>query len=107
MVHPTDPTKSSGTIKKFNDAKDVDSYIDTLCVSMTLLAHRQFRVFIANDDVDQSAIDHYVIMDDNYGLDMATKNFKEVNTLEVAAACDSRLKERAKIIRPRIQMVRA
>ena len=83
MVHPTDPTKSSGTIKKFNDAKDVDSYIDTLCVSMTLLAHRQFRV------------------------DMTTKNFKEVNTLEVAAACDSRLKERAKIIRPRIQMVRA
>jgi hypothetical protein len=107
MIHPTNPEKSSGTIKKFNNAKDVDNYIDTLCISMTLLAHRQFRVFIANDDVDQSVIDHYVIMDDNYELDMVTKNFKEVNTLEVAAACDERLRERSKIIRPRTQMVRA
>ena len=74
---------------------------------MNLLAHRQFRVFIANDEVDQSAIDHYVIMEDNYDLDIVKKNFKEVNTIEVAAACDERLKARQKIIRPRVPMVRA
>ena len=74
---------------------------------MSLLAHRQFRVFIANDEVEQSAIDHYVIMEDNYELDMVTKNFKEVNTIEVASACDERLKARQQIIRARTPVVRA
>ena len=94
-------------IKTFQKASDVDSFLDTFCVSMSLLAHRQFRLFICNDNVDQSAIDHYIIMEDNYGLDMETKNFKEVNTLEVAAACDKRIEERQRIIRPRTTMVRA
>jgi hypothetical protein len=107
MPHHTDPKKSSGTIKTFQKASEVDDYINTLCISMSLLAHRQFRVFISNDDVDQSSIDHYVIMDDNYDLDMVTKNFKEVNTIEVAAACDERLKARQKIIRPRTTVVRS
>ena len=74
---------------------------------MSLLAHRQFRLFIANDEVEQTSIDHYVIMDDNYDLDVVTKNFKEVNTLEVAAACDKRLNGRQQIIRPRTPLVRA
>ena len=107
MPHHTDPKKSSGTIKTFQKASEVDDYINTLCISMSLLAHRQFRVFISNDDVDQSSIDHYVIMEDNYDLDMVTKNFKEVNTIEVAAACDERLKARQKIIRPRTTVVRS
>jgi len=74
---------------------------------MSLLAHRQFRVFISNDEVEQSSIDHYVIMEDNYDLDIVAKKFREVNTLEVAAACDKRLKDRQKIIRPRTPLVRA
>jgi hypothetical protein len=102
-----DPKAKLGMIKTFQKASDVDSFLDTFCVSMSLLAHRQFRLFICNDNVDQSAIDHYIIMEDNYGLDMETKNFKEVNTLEVAAACDKRIEERQRIIRPRTTMVRA
>jgi hypothetical protein len=102
-----DPKAKLGTIKTLQKAAEVDDYINTLCISMNLLAHRQFRVFIANDEVDQSAIDHYVIMEDNYDLDIVKKNFKEVNTIEVAAACDERLKARQKIIRPRVPMVRA
>ncbi len=102
-----DPKKNVGTIKTFQKASEVDSFLDTFCISMSLLAHRQFRVFICNDNVEQSAIDHYIIMEDNYDLDMVTKNFKEVNTLEIAAACDARLAERQKIIRPRQPMVRA
>jgi hypothetical protein len=102
-----DPKAKLGTVKTFQKAKEVDDYINTLCISMSLLAHRQFRVFISNDEVEQSSIDHYVIMEDNYDLDMVTKNFKEVNTIEVAAACDERLKARQKIIRPRTTVVRS
>ena len=107
LPNPKDPKKSSGTIKTFQKAKEVDDYINTLCISMSLLAHRQFRVFISNDEVEQSSIDHYVIMEDNYDLDMVTKNFKEVNTIEVAAACDERIKARQQIIRPRTTVVRS
>jgi len=102
-----DPKAKLGTVKTFQKAKEVDDYINTLCISMSLLAHRQFRVFISNDEVEQSSIDHYVIMEDNYDLDIVKKNFKEVNTIEVAAACDKRLKDRQKIIRPRTPLVRA
>ena len=96
-----------GTIKTFQKADEVDAFINTFCVSMSLLAHRQFRLFIANDEVEQTSIDHYVIMEDNYDLDVVTKNFKEVNTIEVAAACDKRLKNRQQIIRPGTPLVRA
>jgi len=96
-----------GTIKTFQKADEVDAFINTFCVSMSLLAHRQFRLFIANDEVEQTSIDHYVIMEDNYDLDIVTKNFKEVNTLEVAAACDKHLKNRQQIIRPRTPLIRA
>ena len=102
-----DPKAKLGTIKTFHKANEVDDFISTFCVSMSLLAHRQFRLFIANDEVEQTSIDHYVIMEDNYDLDVVTKNFKGVNTIEVAAACDKRLKDRQQIIRPRTPLVRA
>jgi len=96
-----------GGIQSFQKASEVDDYLNTLCISMSLLAHRQFRVFIADDDTDQNKIDHYILMEDNYGLDIERKGFKEVNTLEIAASCDERLAARSKIIRPRTQVVRA
>ena len=101
-----DPKAKLGVIKTFQKAKEVDDYIDLLCISMTTTAHKQYRVFIADDNVNQSAIDHYVIMDDNYDLDIVKKNFKEVDTKEVAIASDAKLAQREKIIRPRVQTVR-
>ena len=93
-------------IKTFQKAKEVDDYLDLFCISMTAIAHKQYRIFIADDNVDQSKIDHYIIMDDNYELDMVKKNFKEVDTKEIAIASDAKLAQREKIIRPRVQTVR-
>jgi hypothetical protein len=101
-----DPRAKLGTIKMMNKAKDVDDYINTLCASMTPVAHRQFRLFIANDEVPQEKIDHWILMEDNYGLDIETKNFKEVDTLQVASACDEKVRAREKIIRPRTQILK-
>jgi len=101
-----DPKAKLGAIKTFQKAKEVDDYLNLLCISMTTIAHKQYRVFIANDDVDQSAIDHYIIMEDNYGLDIVKKDFKEVDTQKVASANNTKLHQREKIIRPRVQTVR-
>ena len=101
-----DPKAKLGIIKTFQKAKEVDDYLDLFCISMTTIAHKQYRIFIADDDVEQSSIDHYVIMDDNYEFDMVKKKFKEVDTKEVAIASDAKLAQREKIIRPRVQTVR-
>ena len=79
------------TIKKFNKASDVDGFIKTLCTSMSALAHRQFRVFVTNDEVEQHEVDHHALMGDNYGLDLRSNSIKEVDTLEVAAECNEKM----------------
>ena len=86
-----DPKAKLGTIKKFNKAGDVDGFIKTLCASMTPFAHTQFRVFIANDEVEQHEIDHHALMGDNYGLDLRSNSIKEVDTLEIAAECSEKM----------------
>ena len=86
-----DVSAKLGTIKKFNKASDVDGFIKTLCTSMSALAHRQFRVFVTNDEVEQHEVDHHALMGDNYGLDLRSNSIKEVDTLEVAAECNEKM----------------
>tara|TARA_R110000824_G_scaffold112851_3_gene262281 strand:+ start:8454 stop:8771 length:318 start_codon:yes stop_codon:yes gene_type:complete len=86
-----DVSAKLGTIKKFNKASDVDGFIKTLCTSMSSLAHRQFRVFVANDEVEQHEVDHHALMGDNYGLDFRSNSIKEVDTLEIAADCNEKM----------------
>lgn len=40
-------------------------------------------------------------MEDNYDLDIVKKDFKEVDTMEVAATASEKVAARQKIIRPR------
>ena len=101
-----DPKAKLGGITIIQKAKEVDDYLNLLCVSMSPLAHRQMRIFIANDEVEQTVIDHWVLMEDNYDLDIVKKGFKEVDTWEVAKAASKEVEERSKIIRPRQQLVR-
>lgn len=101
-----DPKTKLGLIKRFNKAKDLDSFIRTFCVSMTLIAHRQYRIFITNDEVEQHEVDHKVIMGDNYGLDMRQTSIKEIDTLETAAECDAKLAKALASQKNRIQLER-
>lgn len=55
---------------------------------MNPLAHRQMRVLIANDEVEQHEVDHHVLMGDNYGLDLRRTSIKEISTLAMAAEVD-------------------
>ena len=101
-----DPKAKLGTIKKFDKASDVDGFIKTLCASMTPFAHRQFRVFITNDELEQHEIDHYVLMGDNYGLDLRSNNIKEVDTLEIASECNDKIKAILDSRNKRIQLTK-
>ena len=101
-----DPTAKLGTIKKLNKAEEVDSFIKALCASMTPLAHRQFRIFLTNDEVEQHEVDHHALMGDNYGLDLRSNSIKEIDTLEIAADCSKKMARAYDRRNQRIKMVR-
>lgn len=101
-----DPQRKMGAIKTFSKAKDLDGFLKTLCLNMNPLAHRQMRVFIANDEVEQHEVDHHVLMGDNYGLDLRKNSIKEVDTLEMAAEVNSRMRQVKDAQDRRIQLVR-
>ena len=102
-----DPSAKLGAVKKFNKASDVDGFLATLCASMSPLAHRQFRVFVANDEVEQHEVDHHALMGDNYGLDLRSNSIKEVDTLEIAAECSEKMAKLLEVRNSRIKLERA
>ena len=101
-----DPQRKMGAIKRFSKSSDVDGFLKTLCASMTPVAHRQMRVFLANDEVEQHEVDHHVLMDDNYGLDLRKNSIKEVDTLEIAAECNEKMAKVKAAQDKRIQLIR-
>ena len=100
------PEKKYGAIKQFNNAKDLDGFLRTLCYNMNSLAHRQMRVFIANDEVEQHEVDHHVLMGDNYGLDFKRNSIREVDTLEMAAETNKSMAKVKEATDRRIQLNR-
>lgn len=99
-----DQKANAGGVKKFKSAEDVDSFLLTLCGAMNRLAHRQIRVFVTNDEVEQHEVDHKVIMGDNYGLDLRGHSIKEVDTLEVAASVSKKVAQYREAIGSRFQV---
>jgi|TARA_R110000823_G_C15913269_1_gene497954 hypothetical protein len=99
-----DQKANAGGIKKFKSSEDVDSFLLTLCGAMNRLAHRQIRVFVTNDEVEQHEVDHKVIMGDNYGLDLRGHSIKEVDTLEVAASVSKKVSQYREAIGSRFQV---
>jgi len=99
-----DQKANAGGIKKFKSSEDVDSFILTMCGAMNRLAHRQIRVFVTNNEVEQHEVDHKVIMGDNYGLDLRGHSIKEVDTLEVAASIDKKTAAYRDAINNRLQV---
>ena len=99
--------KKYGAIKQFSKAEDVDGFLRTLCYNMNSLAHRQLRVFITNDEVEQHEVDHHVLMGDNYGLDFRRNSIKEVSTLEMAAETNKSMAKIKEATDKRIQLNRS
>lgn len=101
-----DPVNKIGAVKHFSSAEDVDGFLKTLCINMNPIAHRQMRVFIANDEVEQHEVDHHALMGDNYGLDLRRTSIKEVDTLEMAAEVNARMRVVKDAQDRRIQLIR-
>ena len=49
----------------------------------------RYRIFITNDEIEFSEVDHYVLMDDVYGLDQSIHKIKEIPVWQRAAECNT------------------
>ena len=79
-----DPARNVGAARQFSAAEDVDAYINMFVASLNPKFFSNWRIFIADDCVEFSAIDHYVLIEDAYGLSFAKQAFEEVNIKERA-----------------------
>lgn len=91
------PENDTGFIQRVANAEEADQCINALILSLpTSDVIRQFnlRAFIANDEVPQAELDHYVLgMDDEYLSREYIGKFEEVD-----------IKERAKTLHAGYQM---
>lgn len=79
-----DPVRNVGVCRKFGAAADLDAYMKTFVASVDPQYMSNYRIFITNDNIEFAAVDHYVLMDDNYNLDIISKGIDEVNIKEIA-----------------------
>jgi len=83
-----DPGKNIGTAKQFARSEDLDAFLDMFCASIVPKAVANYRIFITNDDIDFTAMDHHVLMDDMYGLDHEVHKIKEVPVWSRSVRCN-------------------
>ena len=79
-----DPARDIGIAKEFLVGKDLDDYVDLFCASIDPKYISNWRIFITNNEVSFAAVDHFVLMDEHYGLDQKESHIQEV---DVKAKC--------------------
>lgn len=83
-----DPSKNMGVARQFAKSEDLDAYLDMFCASMAPRATHNYRIFITNDDVEFNDMDHFVLMDDMYGLEQDIHKIEEVPVWARAVQCN-------------------
>ena len=85
-----EPDIKMGLTKQLEDGKQVDEFIKFFCTSIQPSAMVNYRLFIANNDVDKVKIDHYVNMEESLLIGVhEMKGFKEVKIPEVMREVNS------------------
>ena len=79
-----DPAKKIGTAIQLPTSKDVDEFVHFFVASIDPKHYKNWRIFVTNDTTDFAAVDHYVLMDDNYGLDIQNKDITELPVVAIA-----------------------
>lgn len=76
-----DPARNVGFAKQFHTARDVDEwlymFIKVLPLKTMLL--KTYRAFVTNDEVTFEEVDHFVLMDEPYGLSINADKIKELD----------------------------
>lgn len=80
-----DPTKNIGVARKFPTSKDLDDYVEFFAASIKPEAMHNYKAYVANDEVDFEAIDHYVLFNDylNIGDSVRIKEVPLSGTLSI------------------------
>lgn len=84
-----DPAKKIGTCRQFGDTTSVDDFIRFFVASIDPRFIKNWRIFVTNDEVEFHEVDHFVLMDEPYGLGLGKEKVKEINIYEWAKDCNS------------------
>lgn len=83
-----DPVRGIGTCRQFTHSDDVDAYVRLFCASLDPKHLRNWGVYITNDEVEFHEVDHFVLMDEPYGLAIGASKIKTVNIFDVMKECN-------------------
>ena len=99
-----DPSREHGEMRKFENTSEgkffTDRYIHTFVASVDPKFLSNYKIFVCNDNVDYSAVDHWVLMDEP--LESKNKGFTEIDVYEVAGEVNEQFKALGKRHRERL-----
>ncbi len=99
-----DPAKQHGVMREFENSSEgrlyTDRYIHSFIASVDPKFLSNYKIFVCNDEVDYSAVDHWVLMDEP--LESKNKGFTEIDVYEVAGEVNEQFKALDKRHRERL-----
>jgi len=84
-----DPAKGIGTAKQFDKAEDLEAYVNFFVASLKPSGFMNWRMFITNDFMEFSEVDHFVLMDDYLSSGSNKETIEEINIKDVAREVNS------------------
>tara|TARA_R110000765_G_scaffold201235_1_gene306648 strand:- start:881 stop:1159 length:279 start_codon:yes stop_codon:yes gene_type:complete len=72
----------------FEAAADLDAYLKFFVASMAVSGLNNWRAFVTNDNIDFEAVDHFVLMDEEYGLGINKDKVSEINLKDIKKDID-------------------
>lgn len=106
-----DPLRNIGACRQLSNASEVDKYVKLFVGMMNTKHISRFRIFITDDDVEFSEVDHYVFMDEPIGREGRMKKIEEVDIValkrDVDKVLNAQLGARERIIKARAEKKKA
>ena len=86
-----DPARKIGVARQFSSAKDLEEYGKLFVASLNPVFLKNYRIFIANDEVQFADIDNFVLMNETLSLNIMSK-FQEIDIFSIAKEVNEKFK---------------
>lgn len=100
-----DPNSGTGIAKQFGNSEDLDDYVNLFCSNIDPRFMKNWRIFIANDEVGFAELDHFVLMDEHI-TETVGKKVEEVDVYARALTGNVELLSRDKKLAERKEKAR-
>ena len=81
-----DPSKNIGAARKMSSARQADDYINLFCASLDPRYIKNWRIFVTNDTVEWTEVDHFVLMGESLYIGVP-KSSHRVQEIDVRERC--------------------